>query len=504
MSFSRDAGGLQGMLTGLFARGRLVAVALWLATAWLVFQFGWRPTLLRSVWLDEAYSVYFVNAGWGELWRYVTTSEANMGLYYVLLACWRQFGESEAWVRLFSLLTFVGQQCLLWHIARRYLSPAQVLWLPLLVAAHFFCLRYGLEIRGYSLAAMFIAGAVLAWLRATEDARPVAWWCYVALVVAAAYSHFFALLIAPALVLFSTLRQGGQLWRDARLYFAHIAISALVSPLLLFMLSNDHGQLAWVPPVHVPAMLDMLAMYAGVGEGGSSSQRVSALLVTVVLLYFAVGEVRKRHACGSGLQLGLVLSLVPLLLLALLSLFKPALINRYLVVFAPFWLMALVAGCAQLPGQGWRHGVPIAFLFLLWGVSIDYSRREGEAWGAVSRILEAECHGDVPVVFYAPFVQVPVSFYMRQPAAAACHIDPLPYRLTPDTHFMSPRKYPRDISARLRGQREAWLLENRAAAMPSDVLAGYRQQLRQWVGTCVSEYRFEGIRLERYRAECAK
>src|SRR5437868_14784258 len=58
----------------------------------------------RSFWADEIVSVKLATDNWGGFWFWVSTREANMALYYLLLRGWIKFGETEGLVRLFSAL----------------------------------------------------------------------------------------------------------------------------------------------------------------------------------------------------------------------------------------------------------------------------------------------------------------------------------------------------------------------------------------------------------------
>src|SRR3954451_18596270 len=62
----------------------------------------------RSLWGDEAFSIALAREPFAEFWRVVSTSQANMSLYYFLLRGWTVFGDGEAVVRSLSLLAGVG------------------------------------------------------------------------------------------------------------------------------------------------------------------------------------------------------------------------------------------------------------------------------------------------------------------------------------------------------------------------------------------------------------
>lgn len=64
------------------------------------------PTLVsRSVWMDEAYSYWFMSLSWADLWFKVPFYETHPPFYYSLLKLWTMFaGTSEAGMRSLSVL----------------------------------------------------------------------------------------------------------------------------------------------------------------------------------------------------------------------------------------------------------------------------------------------------------------------------------------------------------------------------------------------------------------
>ncbi len=58
----------------------------------------------RSLWLDEAISVWHARRPWGELLPTLASHDESPPLYFALLRLWRPFGEGEAALRALSVL----------------------------------------------------------------------------------------------------------------------------------------------------------------------------------------------------------------------------------------------------------------------------------------------------------------------------------------------------------------------------------------------------------------
>ncbi|MGB3716250.1 MAG: glycosyltransferase family 39 protein [Candidatus Promineifilaceae bacterium] len=71
----------------------------------------------KSVWLDEAFSVWQANRTPAEIWN--ATFDNHPPMYYLLLQAWMNLGKSEAVIRLPSVLASMVGLALLYTLARR-------------------------------------------------------------------------------------------------------------------------------------------------------------------------------------------------------------------------------------------------------------------------------------------------------------------------------------------------------------------------------------------------
>src|SRR5438270_8706360 len=128
---------------------------------------------MRPMWLDEAYSAWFSNRGWHQLWTVVPTYETHPPFYYSLLKVWRGlFGGSAAALRVPSVLFGLSTVPLVMAAAIE-LERMRPSGRPLLRAgaAGFLAacgptlVQHGQEARPYALMILAYAVAILGMLR---------------------------------------------------------------------------------------------------------------------------------------------------------------------------------------------------------------------------------------------------------------------------------------------------------------------------------------------------
>lgn len=150
----------------------------------------------QSLWLDEVYSIWFVNRPFDEAWRVGIFPDQNphAPLYYLVLWGWLQAaGASDFAVRYLSVLFGVASVTVVWRAAREWLGFRTGLIAALLVVCSPFAIHFAQEGRMYALCLMLGALSFLCMIRALKpDRNPFRYWLGMAAAsVALAYSHFF-------------------------------------------------------------------------------------------------------------------------------------------------------------------------------------------------------------------------------------------------------------------------------------------------------------------------
>jgi 4-amino-4-deoxy-L-arabinose transferase-like glycosyltransferase len=367
---------------------------------WVLFftliGFGLRVQRLdfQPLWGDEGWSFYFVMQPLGQLLD-LTAVDIHPPLYYILLKAWLMFtGTGAETARLFSVGVGTLQIVVVALLGRRWFNRRVGLTAGAMVAIMPLAIYYAQEVRMYGLVTLLGAMSVYFLVRIEADAntRHVSdsrsagqhaeprfhMIAYVAVTTAALYTHYYAVLIVVAQLLYviSTglkRKQGSGFWSDYTgliylpwLVFAGSRLTRYIenkrdieayAPLNLGRFISDHfvafslGHLAPdVVPVYVWTALVLVSL---------------ALLGFIATLY--PGRTRP-------VLLYLYL-LVPLLIGYVINLiypFTPRYFERTLLLAAPaYWLFVAV-------GLGWlwsRHyllvGTAAALVALVISVSLS-------------------------------------------------------------------------------------------------------------------------------------
>jgi mannosyltransferase len=357
-----------------------------------------------SFWRDEVSTVIFARGSLGDLLTIVGRDRqevglANMATYYLILHFWLVIGETEARVRLLSVLIGVASVVPVFFVARRLGG-----WLAAGLAAGIFVLvpyviHYSQEARGYSLA--MLVGGGLTWLVLVGVERRDRIWPWLAYGVVAAlglYVHFFVALVVAAHGLWVLAARRVPAWPAALAAVVPIAIAAAPIPLIMAEFGAEHG---WIPPLTARrAQLAITELLGG---------PLPALAFPVLLL---VGAVARRR--DSRYWLVAASAVVPVAVALAMSAVKPMFIPRYLIMILP--QLAVVAGVALVAVRPnvVRAGLAGALLaVLLIGLPSAYFSATTIPWRSAGRWLADRVQpGDYIVM--ESWHNSPLDYYFRR------------------------------------------------------------------------------------------
>ena len=302
----------------------------------------------RSLWYDELFTAQVGTSGAGALLRAVLTGEGTASYlvdippsynapYYVVVQTWlalTRLPADDLGLRLLSLLAAAGAVGVLTAAVTRLAGRTAGVTAGLLAATSPLVVEYAAEARGYGLAMLATATAVLGLAQWLDDGRLRLW---AGGATAAGLAHWFALPVVAGLALAALL-----LRRRAALPLVGVTALAALPTLALVGLTSLNGTgdsaLGWIratgPAVPV---LALSAWTAG-----------SRLLLTAVLLAVVAGLVRGHRSTA---LVGLCWVAVPLVVVTVAELVRPVFVPRYLLP-ALLGLAVLAAlGLARLPGR---------------------------------------------------------------------------------------------------------------------------------------------------------
>ncbi|MEU0685923.1 glycosyltransferase family 39 protein [Streptomyces uncialis] len=284
------------------------------------------------MWHDEAVTIGVASRDLPDVWETLERVDAVHGLYYLLMhGLFGVFGTDVVVLRLPSVLATAAATAGVAMLGLHLAGPRAGLCAGVVFAVLPGVQQYAQEGRSYALVCALVVWATYALVRAVERGRRSPWAVYTALMLAACWTHEFAVLaLAPHAVVVPRGLRG--VWARAA-----VCVTVGLAPLVLVSVRQS-SQVGWLDATK-PDEYARFALMAGV-----------ALAAAWVA---SAGRRRARTARGPFLVvLGLGLFLAPTGLLMLLSLARPLYLDRYVLYGAAGLALLLGAALDRVPRLG--------------------------------------------------------------------------------------------------------------------------------------------------------
>jgi mannosyltransferase len=400
----------------------------WVSAVVIVALLFRLPTLVsRSVWMDEAYSYWFMSLSWSDLWFKLPFYETHPPFYYSLLKLWTMLaGSSEAGMRSLSVLASLATVALtacaprLLGYGKRYDRIGIVA--ALLLALNAGSIEYAQQARPYAMQTLFCSAMILISAillkRMLVDPRQgpgikAQRFIYVSLGLSSGIvlwlhntSPFIILGnwlgIFAAILLFSGHKRSDLLVSIKALLLALLVWSPCVPIILIESRTVETAFWATVSP-------KMLSWPFTLAAGGKFA--FVPAIVVCVLGWLQIYKSRKPLALYGATTL-----FAPVLGIFLASyLFTPIFVTRTFEWMAPLFLFLVAVGLFA-PGKMKKlKFVILPFIVLLCiGQDVKYYRTPGEDLrGAVQYLASHYLPGDL-VLVYPNETEVGLHYYLHQ------------------------------------------------------------------------------------------
>jgi mannosyltransferase len=390
------------------------------AAATVTFGFALYDLGSRSFWGDEAFSVTLARKPSAEFWHVVSTSQANMSLYYVLLRAWARLGDGETVVRLLSVLAAVLAVLVLYAAAARLFDRRVATLAALLLALNGFFLRYAQEARSYALVVLLTTLATVLFLVLEERQHAqrlgVA---YVLVGALALYAHFFAAFVLVGHVI--ALAVAHRRLRPQLLRLTAVAL--LVVPLVLFALFRDAGQISHLTRPTPTYVVETLRQLAG------GTYPLLALYAAGVSIAAVTWVRRAGRRSDWPMIVASTWAATPVAGAMLVSAGKPVFAARFLIVALPGIVLLVAIALARLPAVAILPGIGLVLALSAVHVIRTQGKPQEDFRAATAFLLANDAPGDA-VAFYRTSRRIPFEYYARRDQALA-----LPRSLLPTSPY---------------------------------------------------------------------
>jgi len=363
----------------------------------------------KSFWADEAVSITLAEFRWADFQHFLTHSEANMALYYVLLRIWSQMSDSPWFVRLFSVVAGAATVPAIYFLGKALFSQRAGIIAALLLGLNIFHVRYSQEARSYSLVVLLVTCSSLFFVRNIKGEGRSGGVLYVLSSAAALYAHFFAALVLLAqFVSWMLLPRQLRTWNYVRNL---MAIAVMGFPLLLFIAFRGGSNLDWLSH---PTTKDVYRLFTDLSGNGV----IFVIFILSIALASREAWLQWRHHRGSSEEWAFVFVALWLLLPVVVTLaashWKPIFFARFLLVCLPASLLLFGQGLALIR-PNWLGLAVLALVVCasLIGLRKFYRQPGQEDWkGAISYLAQNARTGD-GLIFANPYCRFPFDYNLR-------------------------------------------------------------------------------------------
>jgi len=295
----------------------------------------------RSLWMDEGDSVGFARMEWPAFVHVLNIREVNMALYYLFLRGWIHLGDSEVFLRLPSVIFGTAAVLATCFFATRIQSRSAGLMAGIFLSFNVLAIRYTQEVRSYALFLMLVSLSWLAYERAVRRGTRRDMIVWVLISALGVYAHIFAVL---AFVSQLTCLIFAEIDSERRKVFgiATVAYFALISPLAVIVLRMKEDPLSWVHPLG----REVFGIFAQDFFNGGALQITIAFLLLIAAVIVLIKAPREQRWAISTAVLGV---LVPIAIVTLVSIVKPSLIPRYMLVALPSYAVTIAIVLDRMP-----------------------------------------------------------------------------------------------------------------------------------------------------------
>jgi mannosyltransferase len=373
----------------------------------------------RSLWLDEAYSIYISSASIGGLLTHLTKDNGPPA-YYAALHFWMGvFGSSEAAARSLSALFYLAGSAAIFALGRYLFGRYGALWCGVLYLASPLAVAQSQNARMYALLGLLVIVSTFCLFKLVRERSGLLGWgiAYVGVNATGTLTHywFFFVLIAQAVAALVLASRSGRARVWLSILLSMLPFTAFWSPVFLVQLQNESTY--WFPRVGMArALWDTCCDFFG--------SRGAALILLAAGVSVAIGGTRLK-AAGVFMGLRKDKTLLALATMLAVSVFVPLGISTFKPIYCAgrYMMVALPVACLLLGGfldrvgqKAIVSGLCCALLLLAsarayrerTAVESGSDRITGNYLGAAAR--------DGDILVFTSLSRLPVEYYVSRAA----------------------------------------------------------------------------------------
>jgi mannosyltransferase len=376
--------------------------------AGVAFVLGLIALGAKAWWFDEAFNVSLARNHWPTYVAKAGYYEPSQALYLILFKLWRVFTpETEWFTRLPSVLAATATAGTVGLLGARLFGRWTGVLAGTLIATNASIVAWSQQTRTYTLASLAAVVVTLLFLRAfesrTDSMRP--WLVYGLVGGISIYAHFFlAFVLIAHGALFPRLRP--QQRRAMRFSWALIAVACLPAAVVNVVGKNSGAD--WIPGTSWGRLRDAISELSGFNA--------LALLAAAVGVAAIFSGRTPRAAPWKGTLL-IAWATAPIVGALLISIAKPMVTGRYLLVAAPALAILAAAGLVAIRPRWLAAAAVIVVLTVSGREILTWYDSVPEDWRGAAQFAMKEDLRGATIALYPDANYIPYQLYAPLPAA---------------------------------------------------------------------------------------
>ncbi len=407
--YPRDRGGI--------SRTDLIPGAVLVAAICSSLAFAGMRLAHRSLWLDEAYSIYISSASLSSLVTYLVKDNGPPA-YYVILHFWMNvFGSSEAATRSLSALFYLAGGVSIFALGKYLFGRYAALWCSVLYLASPLAIVHSQNVRMYAMLGLAVIGSTFCLFKLARGesrslGRAIAYSAVSALGTLTHYWFFFVL-AAHAVAAFVLASRSGRVGIWLAIGLAMAPFVTLWGPVFLVQLNNESTY--WFPRVGTArALWDTCCDFFG-SRG--------AVLIVLAVGVSVIASRRRLKSAGVFAGLRKDRTLLALAVILAVSILVPLGISRVKPIYCAgrYMIVALPVACLLMGGLLDRVGNRMVVsglccaLLVLASARVYRDRTAAEIWSdRIAGDYLGVSAKDGDVIIFTSLSRLPVEYYVKR------------------------------------------------------------------------------------------
>ena len=372
----------------------------------------------NSLWLDEASTLTFAVKSIPDIWQATTAGEFNPPLFYWTEHIMLIFGNSEVVLRFIPALLGVLTIPLIYLVGKEFMDRNTGIIAAAAFAFSPFLVFYSQEARAYSMMLFFVTFSMVFYFRALKNNDIRDWALFGILSALAFWSHFYAMVIIGALVLYALYELYPKIKSNLNtarpLVTACVIFGLICLPLILVTIQLFAKRTASAPTFGIQGPEIIIATFAQISCLNPQIPGSEVALYLLPLLFIA--GIVQAFLLDKNKGIFLVIITVLTFVISNFLSYRIPMQPRYLIFLASVYFIAIALSYRLLFTWTNSRGVVYGFIALLVVINspmlVDYySGYSKEDWrGFAGGLQQLTNPGDF-VIIVPGYVSQPLNYY---------------------------------------------------------------------------------------------